>query len=138
MNEHPALIVGAGSEPHAEAVSNSLLQQDCSAFFLDAESLSRRRWRWTGDALEVYHYNSWVRPECGWFRRLAPAGHHAGAIVGSRTAAEIGARLAFLTALVEAPMRWLTDYWALVRAENKLAQYRHARLCHVPVPDTAV
>jgi hypothetical protein len=138
MSDGPALVVGVSSEPHAAAVGSSVEARNREVVFLDAVSLSETRWRWASDVLEIFHGDTWVRPERGWYRRLAPAGHYTGTRVGSRVAVEIGARLALLTALAEAPIWWLTDYWSIVRGENKLTQYRHARRGGIPVPETVV
>jgi glutathione synthase/RimK-type ligase-like ATP-grasp enzyme len=59
-------------------------------------------------------------------------------LVGSRQAAELGARLILLVGLSDATVNWLTTYWALHRAENKLVQLGCARDLGIHVPKTQV
>jgi len=108
-----------------------------SAACIDSESLGRQRWRLVNSTYEVETEGRWQRPHRGWFRRLAPPGDNEGTRLGSRESAELSARLALLTGL-SASLDWLTDYWNLARAENKLVQYERAAQLGLSVPATAL
>lgn len=133
-----AIVVGDERDPHTAAVTDGLSARGCPHVVLDAASLSSKRWRYDGDRTAVRVGGRWLAPERGWLRRLAPPGEHDGIPLGSREAAEIGARLSFLAALSDSCIRWLSSYWAVARAENKLVQYAAARRIGVPVPHTEV
>src|SRR3546814_19780951 len=79
-----------------------------------------------------------MRPRRAWLRRLAPAGHHHGVRLGGQAAAEAAARLALIASLSESSISWLSDYWSVLRAENKMIQYAVAEHIGVPVPETVV
>jgi len=87
---------------------------------------------------EIREAAEWLRPSRAWLRRLAPAGAHVGIELGSREGAEVSARLNLLAALSDTQIMWLTNYWTLLRTENKLIQYRAASALDIAVPPTAV
>jgi hypothetical protein len=105
---------------------------------LDVLTLSEHRWRRHNEAFEIVVEDEWVAPRRGWLRRLSPAGHHHGVQLGSRDAAEAAARLALIASLTEAGLKWLSDYWTVLRAENKMIQYAVAGRLGIPVPAAAV
>lgn len=46
--------------------------------------------------------------------------------------------MSLLAGLSSTALEWLTPYWDMIRAENKLVQYYVAHACGVPTPETAV
>lgn len=132
------LVVGDVADPHADAVVVGLAASGCEVVALDAASLESMRWRWRDWSFSVFTQAGWATPVRAWYRRLAPPGHHAGLEVGGRDAAEAGARLALLSSLSNTGIKWVSDYWAIARAESKLVQYRAAVDLGIPVPETQV
>lgn len=104
----------------------------------DAASLPATRWRWCDSRFTLRDDGRWWRPRRGWLRRIAPPDWCDRLHLGTREAAEVSAQLALLTALADAEgLGWLTSYWAMARAENKLVQCRCAANLGIPVPMTA-
>jgi hypothetical protein len=134
----PPLVIGDASDPHVEAVVAEIRTRGVESIVLDVASLSEWRWRLQADTFDLLLGDAWVRPHRAWLRRLAPAGHHHGVELGGRRAAEASARLALIASLTEAGVQWLSDYWSVVRAENKLIQYAIAGRIGLPVPSTIV
>lgn len=132
------IIIGNQADLHASAVATVLEKHGVSVRILDAATLGSSPWRWANDSFEVRLDDCWRRPSRGWFRRLAPPDWHKGVVLGSLQAAEASARTGLLTALDSSSTRWLTPYWSLARAENKLTQYAEAKRIGLAVPETAV
>lgn len=128
-----ALIVGSIGEPHVKAVQEACEQNSCGTLLIDAERLASSSWELRGPDLDL-RLDEHRLSGRGWLRRLAPPLTHSGIQIGSLDAAEASSRLLFLAALSSSPITWLTDYWALMRAENKLIQYRTAGQIGIPVP----
>lgn len=126
MNDTIAVIVGSSDDPHVAAVLRSVGER-AEVILLDASTLKDGGWRWT-HGLEVRSGGCWKRPARGWLRRLAPAGWNHGVTVDSPEAVEAHACLQLLSAAADAgsSCAWLTDYWSLMRAENKLVQNQDA------------
>lgn len=132
------LVVGDQADPHVAAVVDGL-RPSVVPVVLDAATLPKHRWSYLGGAFRIdSHDHGWLNVSRGWLRRVTPAGHHAGMALGSREAAEAGARLALLAGLETAGVEWLTGYWDLMRAENKLVQYQAAVRVGISVPPTTV
>jgi hypothetical protein len=75
----------------------------------------------------------------GWLRRLAPAGWHHGAKLGSHEAAVMAARVALLAAIARDPkIEWVTSVDNLYAAENKIVQYRAAEAAGIRIPKTLI
>ena len=121
-HSHVILVVGDPTDVHAAAVVEAIGSQ-AAPVLLDASTLASSRWRWS-DTLEVRIDETWVRPSTGWLRRLAPPGWNHGTSIGSLGSVEAQAALQLLAAVADSqsPCRWLTDYWSMMRAENKLIQ----------------
>lgn len=133
------LVVGDRADPHVAAVVDRLRSSAVVPVVLDMSTLREHRWSYLDGVFKVgSRRHGWHDVSRGWLRRLAPAGHHSGVVLGSREAAEAGARLALLAALDATDIDWLTGYWALMRAENKLVQYQAAGSLGISVPATAV
>lgn len=128
-----ALIVGSLDDPHVRAVQKACERHSSRPALIDASRLISSDWELRGPDLSFRLDDQQVTGR-GWLRRLAPPLSHSGLEIGSRDAAEAAARLAFLSALSSSPITWLTDYWTLMRAENKLVQYRVAAQSGIPVP----
>lgn len=134
----PPLVIGDRSDPHVNAVAEAMKSMGIQPVALDVLTLSEHRWRRHNEAFEIVVEDEWVAPRRGWLRRLSPAGHHHGVQLGSRDAAEAAARLALIASLTEAGLKWLSDYWTVLRAENKMIQYAVAGRLGIPVPAAAV
>lgn len=133
-SEGPGVIIGSSDDPHVHAVAAACEQQFAlSPIVIDAAKLGRCRWALRGPELELL-IDGRSAAGRGWVRRLAPAGTHNGLAIGSLEAAEAASRLAFVSAWSSSPVSWLTGYWHLLEAENKLVQYRMANRLGIPVP----
>jgi|CXWK01.1.fsa_nt_gi hypothetical protein len=132
-----SLIVGSEADLHVQAVIEVCQESGTRPVLIDAESLGTSSWELRGPSLKL-RMNERQIGGAGWLRRLAPPESHSGLTIGSQKAAEAASRLALLVALSSAPIDWLTDYWTLMRAENKLIQYRAAACVDVPVPQFEV
>lgn len=134
-----SVIIGSADDPHTVAVRDRVVARGVPVEVLDAANADRARWRWVSPGkLQFCAGRGWQDARRGWLRRLAPPGWHAGVELGTRRAAEAGAWLALLGALTESGMPWLSSYWAVTRAENKLVQYAAAAEQGIRVPASAV
>jgi hypothetical protein len=132
------LIIGDRDDEHAIAVANAIGDRAAIAL-LDAASLAAGGWQWD-NGLEVRYGDQWIAPARGWLRRLAPPGWHLGVEIGGLRGIEAQAALQLIAAITDADggIEWLTDYWATMRAENKLVQYRVTTRAGLPVPSARV
>lgn len=133
-----AVIIGSPCDEHAAAVARAIGDR-ARVSFVDAASLASGGWHWA-DGLHVGETGARHVPRRGWLRRLAPPDWHHGVGIGTLGGVEAQARLQLLAAAADglAGIEWLTDYWATMRAENKLVQYQAARRIGVPVPECRV
>jgi hypothetical protein len=132
------VIIGELADLHVDAVQQSLAARGVTALVLNSGSLPETRWCRTIGAFTAIVEGEWVQLGRVWCRRLAPAGAHVGIAVGSREAAELTARLTLIASLSDIGEGWLSGYWDLLRAENKLVQYDEAARLGLRVPTTAV
>lgn len=132
------LIIGNSNDEHAVAVVDAIGER-AQVSLLDASGLSEARWRWS-DGLVVAGSGGWCRPRRGWLRRLAPPDWHHGIEIGTLRGVEAHAKLHLLAAAADSTsgIEWLTDYWTMMRAENKLVQDQVAKRAGIPVPSTRV
>lgn len=132
MIERP-VVIGSAGDAHVRAVVEAAELRGGKPQLLDAERLATSQWELRGPHLTCVLDG---HPTTGraWIRRLAPPASHQGLAIGSREAAEASSRLSFLAALSSSPIDWLTDYWTLMRAENKLVQYATAVGIGLAVP----
>ena len=134
----PPIVLGDRADSHALAVIEALERNGTRPAVFDSASLPLGGWRWADGELEVDNNGRWVTPRRGWVRRVAPPDWNRGLALGSAEAAEASARLALLTALSSTQIQWLTPYWIIASAENKLVQHRTARALGLPTPRTVV
>jgi hypothetical protein len=132
------VILGNKADEHALAVVDAIGNR-AEVSLIDASSLQRGEWLWAHGLLCGLG-SGWSRPVRGWLRRLAPPGWHHGVGIGSLEAIEAQAALHLLAAAGdgECGTQWLSDYWATMRAENKLVQYEVAQALGLRVPTTRV
>lgn len=134
-----SLVIGNASDEHAAAVVASIGDR-APVVLIDAASLADTNWHWHNGVQARQPGGMSHTPARGWLRRLAPPGWHEDLVVGSLPYVEAQARLQMLTAVVDrvSGVEWLTAYWDIVRAENKLIQYRVASDAGISVPETVV
>lgn len=140
-----ALILGSTEDPHVRAVGDSLYQSGrVRPVVLDVDILSRSEFdvpAERGSRLTVPGEGAVELRvgQRGWLRRIAPDSWYQGIVYGSREAAERGAWLALLSAIVRTTqVQWLSDPAAASIAENKLVQYKTASSLGLSVPGTVV
>lgn len=133
------LIVGSPADEHASAVAKEVGDR-AQVVFVDASVLAAGNWLWADGFKVGAETEGRHTPRRGWLRRLAPPDWHHGVEIGTLRGVETQAGLQLLaaTADAESGIEWLTDYWATMRAENKLIQYGVASRLGARVPATRV
>jgi hypothetical protein len=131
------VVIGQADDPHVAAVLDASGSTD-DALVVDAQSLPSMNWSVGPGAIRLDD-RVVLEGTKGWVRRVAPAGHQEGLVLGSVDAAEHSAWLGLMTSLMRLDgIDWLSTFDAVMRAEDKLVQYAACARLSILCPDTVV